>query len=143
VRGKKRRFTDERVPKRSTFARDITNQDKTRGNAHARLQCLSEDFDPELAHGSDYRKSRPHGHFGIVLLGARIAETRLNSLCQVLSDEAAMALDNLPDAPLIGGNDRVKVLGAEVHCKRLETGDIANQHRQLPELGVDRADRRW
>src|SRR5262245_27601001 len=100
-----------------SIASDIADHHETCSDAHARLQTLSESFDFQLANRAGRGKARLYRAFGVIFVGVRISETGENSFGQVLGDEATVALHNLPDASVMGGNYIVQVLRVQA-CRK-------------------------
>jgi hypothetical protein len=65
------------------------------------------------------------------------AEIGEHAITQVFGDVAAIALDEIRAACVIGGDDPAHVFGIEPRGERRRTDEIAEHDGQLPALGED------
>ena len=88
------------------------------------------------------REPGPDRPLGLVLVRLRPAEIGEHAVAHVLGDVPAPALDHLGAGVLIGADHRAHVLGIEPRRQLGRAHQVAEQHRQLPPLGLGWA-RRW
>jgi hypothetical protein len=131
------RFTDDRLLLRRARADQVADDHQPGGDADAHLQRLARRR-VEPADGVDDLQTGAHGAFGLVLVGARIAEIGQQPIAHELGDEAVMAGNDSGASLLIGANHFPHVLGIEPCREGRRTGQIAEQDRQLPSLGFGR-----
>ena len=89
----------------------------------------------EFRRGLDDGEPGLHGALGVVFVGLRIAEIGEHAVAHVFGDEAAVALDQLRAAAMIGADDLAHVLGIEPRRHRGRADEIAEHHGELAALG--------
>src|SRR5277367_4125112 len=70
-----------------------------------------------------------------MFVGLRIAEIGEHAVAHIFGDEAALALDAICAAAMIGGDDRPHVLGIEQRRQRRRADEVAKHNRELAALG--------
>jgi hypothetical protein len=71
-----------------------------------------------------------------MLVGARITEIGEHPVAHVFGDKPAGALDDRCDAAMIGADHSAQIFRIEARRQCRRTDEIAEQHRQLPPLGL-------
>ena len=130
-----RRLADHRLLLRGTLADQVADHDQTGGDPDPHLQWLT-GGGVEPRHRPDQRQTGAHRPLGVVLVGARIAEINEHSVSHVFRDKSAATLDDRSDAAVIGADHRAQILRVEPRRQCRRADQIAEQHRQLPPLGL-------
>jgi len=91
----------------------------------------------EPADRVDDREPGARRALGVVLMRLGIAEINQHAVAHILGDKTAKAADGVGDAAVVGADDLTQILGIEARGQRRRADQIAEQHRQLPPLGVD------
>ena len=130
-----RRLADHRLLLRRALADQVADHDQTGGDPDPHLQPRI-GRGVETGHRLDQRQTGPHRPLGIVLVGARIAEIGEHPVAHVLGDKPAATLDDRGGAAVIAADHRPQILRVEPRRQRRRADQIAEQHRQLPPLGL-------
>jgi hypothetical protein len=128
-----RRFTDDRLFLRRSFADQTADDHQPGGDPDARLELDVPDL--EATDGVDQAKPRPNRALRIILMGSGVAEIDRNAVAHVVADEAIEPGDDFGDGAVIGDDDLLQILGIEPRRERRRADEIADHHRELPPLG--------
>jgi hypothetical protein len=126
-------LTDHRLLLRRALADQITNYDKSGGNADADGEPLGS-TGLQARHRRLYFQPGPHRPLGVVLMRPRIAEIGQHPVAHVFGDKAVVARYDAGNGVLIGAELLAQFLGVEPRGQRRRADQIAEHHRQLPPL---------
>ena len=130
-----RRLADHRLLLRRPLADQIADHDQPGGDPDPHLQrCARRRL--ERRHRLDQPQPGAHRPFGIVLVGARIAEIGEHAVAHVLGDKPAGAVDDRGARAVIGADHRAQILGVEPRRQRRRADQIAEHHGQLAAFGL-------
>jgi hypothetical protein len=135
-RGEVRRFTDDRLFLRRSFADQIADDHQPGGDPDARLEL--DGFDIEAADSIGHAQPRPDRPLGIVLMGSRVAEIGENPVAHVFCNEAIKPGNYFSDRAVVGGDDLAQILWIDARREFGRADEVAEHHRQLPSLGSRR-----
>ena len=133
--GEVRGLADHRLLAGGTFADQFADHDQAGGDADPRRQGLPRRRLPSRERVDD-REPRPDRPLGVVLMRLRPAEIGEHAVAHELGDVTLEARDLAGDRALIGVDQRAHVLGVELARERGRADQVAEQHRQLPALGI-------
>ena len=85
--------------------------------------------------GRDELEAGPHRPLGVVLLRDRGAPDRHDGVADELLDDAAVAGDDGPGELEVTGEELSYLLGVSLLRERREADEVAEQHRDVAELG--------
>ena len=86
--------------------------------------------------GRDELEAGPHGPLGVVLLRDRGAPDRHDGVADELLDDAAVAGDDGPGELEVAGEELSYLLGVSLFGERREADEVAEQHRDVAQLGA-------
>ncbi len=132
--GEVRRFADDRLLLRRSFADQIADDHQPGGDPDARVELGG--IDVEASDSFDHPQPRPDRSLGIILMGSRVAEINQDAVAHVFGDKTVEPRDHLGDSAVIGGDDLAQILGIEPRRQRRRADQVAEHHRQLPALGI-------
>jgi len=130
--GEVRRFTDDRLFLRRSFANQIADNHQPGGNPNARLE--PDGFDIEATDSVDRAEPRSHRPLGIVLMRSRVAEINQHPVAHEFSDKAIVLADTLIHGSVIGADHLSQVFRIEPRGQRRRAHKIAEHHRELAAL---------
>ena len=130
-----RRLADHRLLLGRALADQLADHHQAGRDADPRRQRLAAGV-AELPDCLDDRKPGAHRPLGLVLVRLRPAEIGQHAIAHVLGDMPVPALDHLGCSALVGADHRAHVLGIEPRRQLGRAHQIAEQHRQLPPLGL-------
>ena len=90
--------------------------------------------------GRDELEAGPHRPLGVVLLRDRGAPDRHDGVADELLDDAAVAADDGPGELEVAREELAHLLGVAFLRERREADEVAEQHRDVAELGGRRSD---
>jgi hypothetical protein len=90
----------------------------------------------EAGHRLDQGQPGAHRPLGVVLVGPRVAEISEHTVANIFGDKSAGGFNDGGNAAVIGADHRTQILRVEPRRQCRRADQIAEQHRQLPALGV-------
>jgi hypothetical protein len=120
---------------RRTLADQVANHDDAAGDAEPHRERPRQVQDADRI---DDRKARPYRALRVILVRLRITEIDQHPVAHVFGDKAAEPRSRSRGAAVVGTDDLAQILGIKALRQRRRAHQIAEQHRQLPPLGLGR-----
>jgi hypothetical protein len=130
-----RRLADDAALLRRAGADQVTDHDKSRGDAEPRLQSLGK---VEAGDRRYDRKPGPHRPLGVVFMRLGVAEINQDPVAHIFGDKTFEAGDGIGDGAMIRPDDLAQIFRIEACGQRGRTDEVAKHHRELSTLGVGR-----
>jgi hypothetical protein len=118
---------------------DLAHDDEPRVDADSDGEpdaALSIEPGVQGMHGANEVESGPDRPARVVLVGVGIPEVHEDPIAEVLGDVSLEALDDPGAIRLVGANHITQIFRVEPAGERRRVGQIAEQHGQVPALGI-------